>query len=128
MQSRIICSCLCTLRKSYSKKPTSNSYIKLCEIENKLRSDLSKEKVAYETKLVNDVAGEKNLLIYRYMKNIRSTHDIPTSMYLDDVKATSDLDKASLFNRYLHSVFSKSNSASPNDNTNLSSPSIHYID
>ena len=74
------------------------NYIKLCENENKLRSDLSKENIAYETKLVNDFVGKKNLLIYKYMKNIHSTHDIPTSMYLDDVKATSDLDKASLFN------------------------------
>ena len=45
-------------------------------------------------------------------------------MSLDDVKAASDLYKASLFNRYSHSVLDKSDNALPNGNTKHSSPTI----
>ena len=46
------------------------------------------------------------LLIQKYLRNVRRSTTVPSEMYLDGEKARSDQDKAELFNRYFHSVYS----------------------
>ena len=47
-----------------------------------------------------------NSTIYRYLCNFTGSNGIPQTIYLGNVCATTDSDKATLFNKYIHLVYS----------------------
>ena len=104
---RHLCKCACTLRKRISKHPTSNQTDKLSLFEDTLRNKMSTAKSSFETNLIRSFAGKQNCKIYDYIKSLSKSCPIPSSVRLGSSIVTSDLDRASLFNQFFHSVFTR---------------------
>lgn len=68
---------------------------------------MSNAKSSYESQLVDQFAFNGNNKIFKYIKRIIKTQNLPVTMHLENQSATSDLDKASLFNSFFESVYSK---------------------
>ena len=77
-------------------------------MENRLQLKLTQAKSDYETKLIESHQFSNSSAIYSYIRSISNQNVLPSSLYLDDTVAVSDLDKASLFNQYFYSVFTRS--------------------
>ena len=46
--------------------------------------------------------------IYSYIRSVSNQNVLPSTLHLDDIFAVSDSEKASLFNKYFHSVVTRS--------------------
>ena len=77
-------------------------------MENLLQLKLMQAKSDYETELIESHQFSNSSAIYSYIRSISYQNVLPSSLYLDDTVAVSDLDKASLFNQYFYSVFTRS--------------------
>ena len=78
-----------------------------------LQEKLKQAKSTYETTLVLDFASSQNHKIYKYINSLSSKNSLPATMFLDSSSANSDLEKASLFNKYFHSILTRSSFVLP---------------
>ena len=62
-------------------------------------------KVNFENNLVSNFAFSNDSKIYRYIRSLSGHVSLPDIMYWDSASAQSDSDKANLFNKFFHSVF-----------------------
>ena len=77
-------------------------------MENLLQSKLVQAKSDYENSLIESHHTSHPSVIYSYIRSISNPNVLPSTLHLDNTFAASDLDKASLFNKYFHSVFTRS--------------------
>ncbi len=92
---------------------------------------MSATKLNFEADLVKKFAYSNDSKIYKYINSILKCNSLPVCMYLESQVASSDLEKASLFNQFFNSVYSKSdfrNSDSQSKATSSSSPSLNFIE
>ena len=95
-----------TLRRKHRKNPTSTNCDKLSSAESNLQNLMSKVKSEYEDHLVSSFAHSDSSKIYKYIQSHSRNSTFPPTMYLDTIGTTPDFEKAELFNKYFHSVFS----------------------
>ena len=101
---RHLSNCLKTLKKRFKSHPTVFLEPKIQHLEMLLC--LKTAKTNFECSLVDRLKGGDSSTIYRYLRNFTGSNGIPQTIYLGNVCATTDSDKASLFNKYFHSVYS----------------------
>ena len=64
-------------------------------------------KSSYESNLITDFASTNKNKIFKHISSITGHNSIPASVHLGSTDASSDLGKASLFNDYFYSVFTR---------------------
>ena len=97
-----------TLKRKLKTQPTLQCKSKIHHLQNLLQLELTQAKSNYEAKLIESHQTSNSSAIYSYIRSISSQNALPSSLYLDDVSAISDTDKASLFNQFFYSVFTRS--------------------
>ena len=97
-----------TLKRKCKLHRTLQNLSRLKSTESMLQEKLKQAKSTYETTLVLDFASSQNHKIYKYINSLSSKNYLPATMFLDSSSANSDLEKASLFNKYFHSIFTRS--------------------
>lgn len=110
-----------TLRRRYNRHPSEQNKFKLETNESLLQAEISRAKADYESSLISNFSHD-NSKIYKYIRSFSKSISIPCSVYHDSICANSDVAKASLFNEYFYSVFTKATShpSPPNDFNNPS--------
>ena len=101
-----------TLKRKCKLHPTLQNLSRLNSTESMLQEKLKQAKSTYETTLVV-FASSQNHKIYKYINSLSSKNYLPATMFLDSSSANSDLEKASLFNKYFHSIFTRSSFVLP---------------
>ena len=102
-----------TLRKRVSKLPNTSQQQKLSQLEDELRNKIVITKSSHEANLVHSFVGKCNNKIYDYIRSLSANSSIPSQVEFNKSVATSDLDRASLFNKFFHSVFTTSSCCLP---------------
>ena len=77
-----------------------------CEVA--LQKEMSSAKALYETVLIKSFGPNNPSKIYRYIDKVTGHNSIPISVSYKSTSASSDLEKASLFNKYFNSIFTRS--------------------
>ena len=72
---------------------------------------MSEAKVKFETSLVNNFAFSNDSTIYKYIKSLSGQDKIPPTVFHNSETASTPTDKATLFNKYFHSVFNSTASS-----------------
>ena len=116
--------CLRTLKRKFNIHPTQERKNKILKMERLLQSKLVQAKSDYETKLIESHNSSNSSAIYSYIRSISNQSVIPPTLHLDNIVAVSDSDKASLFNGYFHSVFTRSSFQLPPSRELETPPSI----
>ena len=114
--------CVRSIRKKAMLNPSATNISKLEKAELNLCSSMTAAKSSYEVKLVDEFAFNNSNKIHKYIKSILKTNNLPVSMCLNTHTVTSDGDKASLFNKFFESVYSKSDSGHHPNSTSLQTP------
>ena len=97
-----------TVRKVCRSNPTPQRLAKLETMESDLQQSMHEAKSTHEMALVSNYAYSNNSKIFKYIKSITSSNELPTLMHLETSSADNDSDKAFLFNKFFHSVFTVS--------------------
>lgn len=97
-----------TLRRNCTKRSHPDKLTKLKLEEDLFQAASLSAKEHYESNLISNHASRGNSNIYSYISHIRKGGAIPPTVSHDSVTATSDEDRSSLFNKYFHSVFTRS--------------------
>ena len=104
-------------RRKFKKKPTTWLHTKLLEVELQLSERMKSSKHHYESRLINSLATknssdiDKYIFIYSYplfQITIRWLIATSYSIYFNDLSASDDLERAELFNKYFHLVYTSS--------------------
>ena len=109
--------CVHSLRRKYKKHPTNNNKHKLQDAENELQLLMAEAKSNFESNLIHNFANRNNHLIFKYISSLTKSEYFPRCMYLGSDEATCDESKASLFNNYFYSVFTRSPHSEINEST-----------
>ena len=96
--------CLQTQEKKYALYPTDHNLSKLHLLQHQLKVLTSSAKLHFE----QDLAKKPPARISKYLKNLSSAPTVPQVVTLDSVNASSSYEKASLFKKVFHSVFTLS--------------------
>ena len=83
--------------------------LKIKSLEVELQSSISSAKAIFECNLLASLQSNDSYKIF----NVTGQNDIPISLHFNGTKVVSDQDKATLFNRYFHSVFTHSTFSLP---------------
>ena len=123
--------CLKSLRKRLRKSATELNALKLQEAESNVQESIYNAKSNFEANLVRDYAGKKNYNIFKHIRNVANISAIPKTMFFDSLTAKSAGEQAILFNKFFHSVFTKSDfNLPPIENFEISVPNpideIHF--
>ena len=110
---RHLLKCLKSLRRKCSRSPTPGNLTKLQALEERVQTEFSTSKALYEKNLIQSFAGKKDSKIYSYITSVTGNRTIPPTVFLDNTSASSDVERATLFNSYFHSVFTKSSFVLP---------------
>ena len=51
--------------------------------------------------------------VFRYVRNFTGQNNIPTTILFNEISAESDQEKTNVFNRYFHSIFTRSSFSRP---------------
>ena len=92
-------------RKKCKQNPSSQNSLNLSSAETRLQEEMAAAKVNFENNLVSNFAFSNDSKIYRYIRSLSGHVSLPDIMYWDSASAQSDSDKANLFNKFFHSVF-----------------------
>ncbi len=109
------CKCLRTLRRKCKIIPTPRNLERLERYEAAFQLASEKAKTKYELGLVSKFSNSNNS-IFKIINFLRNGGTVPTLVYHGTTSAATDRDKASLFNKYFHTVLTKSNYSLPSDN------------
>ena len=104
--------CLRSLRRKFKSHPMLHIMNKIQQSEKNLQSKIQQAKSNYESKLIasfhSTSSRSPSSVVYSYIRSISGQSSLPAVMSLDSQSAASDTEKASLFNKYFHSVFTTS--------------------
>ena len=101
------------LKKKYKSHATQHNLTKLLSAESLLEDKLKLAKSSYENNLAHKLATSESNKIYKYINSLSSKHSLPPSMHFDSLSAITDSAKASLFNNYFYSIFTRSSFVLP---------------
>ena len=105
---RLMLNCIRTLRRKCNKHPTSYNLSKLQNLEKQLQNKLMLAKTTYEKNLIDTFSKVNSSKIYKYIHSLTNHGTIPPTVTFDSSNAALDGDKASMFNTFFHSVFTRS--------------------
>ena len=105
--------CFRPLKKKYKSHATQYNLTKLLSAESLLEDKLKLAKSSYENNLSHKLANSESNKIYAYIYSLSSKHSLPPLMHFDSLSATTDSVKASLFNNYFYSIFTRSSFVLP---------------
>ncbi len=115
-------------RKKAKFNPSVTNISKLEKEEQDLCDQMEIAKSTYEAQLVDEFAYNNNNKLYKYIKSIQNNNSLPIAMHLNSHTGISDQDKASLFNQFFESVYSKSTSRAPHTHSQLApTPVMDHI-
>ena len=97
--------CLRTLKRKFKSQPTSQRGNKICDLELLLQSKIVNAKPNFENNLIESRVSSS---VFSYIHSVSNPSTMPTTLHLDGNSASSDFEKATLFNRYFFSVFTRS--------------------
>ena len=104
-------------RKERKSRPSVHRSNKINNLEQYLQSRLLTAKAEYESNLIESCISSS---VYSYIHSMSNSNTMPPSLHLDGNLASSDYEKATLFNQYFYSVFTRSSFQLPTLSTNLS--------
>ncbi len=117
--------CVRSLRRSYRRNASPVFKAKLDKSEVALLDAMTAAKSSYEAHLVHQFAFNSNYKIFKYIKTILKTNPLPPILHLAEKSASNDHEKASLFNGFFESVYSKPTGST---STGLDSTPSHTLD
>ena len=97
--------CLDTLRRRCERSPTAHNLAKKITYESNFRTQAELEKAAFESSLITKMSSSNTSTVYNYLRNLKEGGSIPSTVYLNGESASNNSDKATLFNKYFHSVY-----------------------
>ena len=100
--------CLRTKRRKFNSRPTLHQQNSIEASEDLLQQKMVQAKSNFERKLIESLQSGDSTAIYSYIRSFSGNGGIPSTMNLNNSCAVSNYDKACFFNRYFHSVFTKS--------------------
>ena len=100
------------MRKRSESHPTPLNLTKLQSSESLLEEKLKGAK-SYENSVALDLASSKSHKIYNYIRSLSSKSSLTPSMHFNSFSAKNDYDKAQIFNKYFHSIFTRSSFTLP---------------
>ena len=106
--------CLHSLRRKYKCHPTPSTLNKIREYETQLQLDLCRAKANFEQNLLLQFNSNNTSKIFDYIHSLAGQCGLPAHVHYKSTTAESDQDKAQLFNRYFHSIFTTSSFPLPN--------------
>ena len=103
--------CLRTLkRKDKKSQPSPMRGNKINDLQHYVQSKLLHAKTNFENNLLESCTSSS---VFSYIRSVSNSCTMPPTLHLDSDSASSDYEKATLFNRYFHSVFTSSSFQSP---------------
>ena len=111
---RHLLNCLRTLRRKYNAHPTPHLLLKINSLEERLQTQISSAKSAFESHLLMSLQSNDSTKFFSYIRSVSGQNAIPHSLHFNNISVDSDQDKATLFNRHFHSVFTNSSFSLPN--------------
>ena len=103
-----------TLRRRCRSHPTPHILDKLQLYETNVQNRLIAAKTSFEANLIQQ---KNNSKIFKYIRTVSGQGSIPSSIGFESISASTDFEKATLFNIYFHSIFTKSSFALPQMDT-----------
>lgn len=100
--------CIDTLRRRQLRKPTESKEVKLRQLEMALSHDVQQAKISYESELLQKLSVSGSSDVYKYIRSLKESRGIPHIVCYKDTRVSSSFNKATLFNEYFHSVFTRS--------------------
>ena len=100
--------CLRTMKRKFKLCPSLCYSNKIKKLEMSLQQEITQARVNFESKLILSSQRHCSSAVFRYIHSFTKQNTIPPVINLDESCAISDQDKASLFNQYFHSVFTRS--------------------
>ena len=118
-----------TIRKKVKRNPTEHNKSTLKSAEENLQQLITSSRQAYESSLVEQYSSSNSNRIYKVISSLKNNRSIPAAMSLDSDSCDDDLGIANGFNKYFHSVFTKSFMDQPQTADNPSDiPAMSSID
>ena len=108
-----------SLRKKQKRPNSTIISDRVASAELSLQEQMVEANSRYESKLVNDVAFSNNSRIYSYLRSFSKNDDFPPVLFLESESAATSYNKAALFNKFCHSVFSNKSPLPPVQGLNL---------
>lgn len=105
--------CLQSIVRRCTRNPSETNQSRKRVAEDSFRVEAESTKLSYESRLIDDFASSNSSMIYKYIGNLRQGSDIPSTVYHGSDRASSDADRANMFNRYFHSIFTVSSMSLP---------------
>jgi len=90
------------------KSPTSLNLAKKARLELEFKSQLELQKATFESHLIDKMSNGNVLSVFHYLRNLKEGCSVPSTVNLNGVSALSNSDKATLFNKFFHSVYTTS--------------------
>lgn len=103
---------LLSLKRCYKKTLSSSLKAKLAVKELTFSLAFAEAKSQFEVQLVKEHGRDPSRL-YRYIRSTTKSAELPRSMSFGSKLASDDLEKATLFNEYFYSVFTRGYSSVP---------------
>ena len=97
-----------TMKRRFRFHATPPLKSKIHQLDDFLQQKLILAKSNYETRLIETYQSSNSSKIFSYIRSLSTQNMLPSTLYLENILATTDFEKASLFNLYFHSVFTKS--------------------
>ena len=116
--------CLKSLKKKHKSCPSPHRLHQVNLSESSLIAKIAEAKAQYETNLIKSFNNNNSSDIYRYIRTITNQNAIPSAVTFEDKCAISDFHKACLFNKYFHSIFTRSSFQLPSL-SELSTPQLY---
>ena len=103
--------CIRTLkRKDRKSQPSPMRRNKIKDLQHYVQSKLLHAKTNFENNLI---ISRTSSSVFSYIRSVSNSYTMPPTLHLDSNFASSDYEKATLFNHYFHSVFTRSSFQSP---------------
>ena len=96
------------LRRKCKSHPSSTNLDKLIVSQLAVQKLMAEAKAILENNLINELASNNSSMIYKYIHRQRKNYLIPPALFLDNISVSTDRGKAELFNKYFHSVLTRS--------------------
>ena len=96
------------MKRRFQFHATPQLESKIHQLEDSLQQTLILAKSDYETRLIQTYHSSNSSKLFSYICSLSTQYMLSSTLYLENILASTDFQKASLFNLYFHSVFTKS--------------------
>ena len=117
-----------SLRKKCKKNPSNDNTSRLHSAQLQLENEIHQARCTYESNLIKKFAYSNDPKIYHYLKSLSRSNSLPSTIHHGSVTATMKSDKAELFNKFFHSVFTTNYEHCSQDSPSFPNSSLCSID